>query len=401
MATPELPFNPLDPAMAVDPYPRYRQLREREPVHLSQIGAYVLTRHADVVRMLRDNDTFQHQYVAQQRARVGPAVEEEPYFDAFRRMVFVLDNPDHRRIRKLLAAAFSPARTAALRPMVAAIAEDLVAQVSPSRRIELVADLCFPLPMRVIGALLGIPDADHFTIGRYATALNPVLEFLPMSPEVLKRANEAIGELEAYFRALASARRADPTDDLFSAMVHATDDGEVLTDEELIANAVLLYIAGHETTAGATALGLLALLRNPNQLALLRRQPELRRGAVEELLRYDSPGQGTARVVMTDTVFGDVPVAAGSFVLGYLGAANRDPAVFTDPDVLDITRDASRAATWGGGAHLCLGRSLAQQELDVALQTLLERCPGLELADEPVFRPTPLMRGLDRLDLRW
>lgn len=404
MADPELePLNPLDPTMAVDPYPTYERLRREDPVHMSALGASVLTRHADVEHLLRQHETFQHQYVAQQQMRVGPQVEDEPYFDFFRRMVFVLDNPDHRRIRKLLAHAFTPGRVRELRDRATAIASDLLDEHAAARRMEVVSDLAFPFPMRVIGAIMGLPDEDHDRIGRFASALNPVLEFLPMSPEVLATANDAVGELVEYFSDLAMRRRADPTDDLFSAMVHASEDGDTLSDQELIANAILLYVAGHETTAGGTGLAIKALHDHPSQREILQADPERIPGAVEELLRYDTPGQGTARVVMADTSFGDVPVSAGSFVLGYLGAANRDPAVYADPDALDVTRDFAglpRPATWGGGPHLCIGRNLGLQEFEIVLDAVLSRCGDYEVTDAE-FRPTPLMRGLERLEIRW
>ncbi|MEM9610494.1 MAG: cytochrome P450 [Actinomycetota bacterium] len=318
-------------------------------------------------------------------------------------MILVLDNPDHWRIRKLVAKAFTPASVRAIRDRASAIAGELVDAHAAERRMDVVADFAFPFPMRVIGAILGLPDADHDVIGRYATALNPVLEFLPMSPEVLATANDAVGELTEYFTTLAAKRRAGPTDDLFSALVHATEDGDRLDDQELIANAILLYVAGHETTAGGTGLAVANLGANPAQWELLRRRPELIPNAAEELLRHDTPGQGTARVVMADTAIGDTPVAAGSFVLAYLGAANRDPDAYPDPDVLDLTRDLGslpRPATWGGGAHFCLGRHLALHEFEIALETLLSRCPGYEI-EALEHRPTPLMRGLERLEIRW
>ena len=397
------PLNPLDPAMAVGPYPTYARLRATDPVHMSALGAFVLTRHADVEKLLGDDETFQHQYVAQQHMRVGPEVESEPYFDYFQRMVFVLDSPDHRRIRKLLHRAFTPARVREISERAAAIANALIDEHAAARRMDLVKDFAFPFPMRVIGAIMGLPDADHDKIGGFATALNPVLEFLPMSPEILATANNAVGELAEYFTALAAERRAEPTDDLFSAMVHASEDGDTLNDRELIGNAILLYIAGHDTTAGGIGLTTLNLDRHPSQRQLLRTRPELIPNAVEELLRYDTPGQGTARVVMADTTFANTTVPAGSFVLGYLGAANRDPEAYDDPDTLDITRDFAslpRTATWGGGPHLCLGRNLALQEFEIVLKSLLNRCPDLTV-DNAEFRPTPLMRGLERLDVHW
>ena len=397
------PMNPLDPQLAVDPYPTYARLRGEDPVHLTAFGVHALTRHADVTTVLRDTVTFRHCYVAQQTARVGAGVEDEPYFGYLRRMAFVLDDPDHRRVRRLLQGAFTPARVNAMRTQTVAIANELVDAHAGARAMDVVADFAFPLPMRVIGTILGIPVADHALIGTDATALNPVLEFLPMSPEVLTRANEAVQALAAHFGDLAEARRREPTDDLFSAMVHAAVDGERLTKDELIANAILLYIAGHETTAGATGLALLALHRNPDQFALLKARPDLIPAAADELLRYDSPGQGTARVLTADATFSDTTLPAGSMVLAYLGAANRDGDVYPQPDRLDIERDFTsqpKPATWGGGAHLCLGRALALQEMEAMLEVFTQRCPDLTV-DSFTFRPTPLMRGLEHLHIHW
>ena len=399
------PFNPLDPRLTVDPYPLYTKLREAEPVHMSAMGAYVLTRYADVKQMLADNQTFQHQYVTQQKARVGDGVLQESYFDYFRRMIFVLDDPDHRRIRKLVQKAFTPKRVRELRERATHIANDLIDRKSDVREMDFVTEFAHPFPIRVIGNILGMPEADHARIGEYATALNPVLEFLPMSAEVLAKANNAVEELVEYFTVLAAKRRAEPSDDLFSALVHACEDDDFLSNKELIANAILLYVAGHETTAGGTGLALLSLHRNRPQLERLKADPQQLAGAVEELLRYDTPGQGTARVVTSDTRFGETAINAGCMVLGYIGAANRDPEAYSMPDQLDITRDFDvqpRPLTWGGGAHFCLGRLLALQEIEVALEVFFARCPQFEIcSDQPEFRPTPLMRGLANLRIRW
>ena len=397
-------FNPLDPQLTVDPYPLYAELRGREPVHLSAMGVHVLTRYDDVKQMLSDGETFQHQYVAQQKQRTGEHVADQPYFDYFRRMIFVLDNPDHRRLRKLATQAFTPKRVRELRQRAEHIANELFDQGAASGGMDFVSDFSYPFPLRVIGNVLGVPDADHMKIGEYATALNPVLEFLPMTDEVLAKANHAVEALADYFSDLAAKRRQNPTDDLFSALVHATEDGESLSNQELIANAILLYVAGHETTAGGTALALLSLHRNPDQLDLLKANPSLIPGSIEELLRYDTPGQGTARVVMKQATFGEHTVEAGNAVLGYLGAANRDPEVYDDPNKLDLRRDLSKARplTWGGGSHLCLGRNLALQEFEVAFSVLLTRHPDVRVTvDEPAFRETPLMRGLNSLPIEW
>jgi len=398
-------FNPLDPQLAVDPYPAYAALRQEDPVHMSALGAYVLTRYEDVSRLFADTESFQHQYVTQQKVRAGDEVQAQPYFGYFRRMIFVSDDPNHLRLRKLMNKAFTLRRIRDLRGRAEQIASDLMAAQSASREMDFIRDFTYPFPLRVIGTILGIPDADHETIGGHAAAVTPLTEFLPLAPDVLARANEAVQILAEYFTDLANKRRQESTEDLFSAMVHAAEDGKTLSTDELIANAILLYIAGHETTAGGTGLALLSLHRNPDQWQLLKEQPDLIPAAVEELLRYDTPGQGSARVTTTDVTFGDVDISAGNIILGYLGAANRDPEAYSDPDRLDVTRDYStlpRPATWGGGAHMCLGRMLALQEFEVALTLLITKFPGLTVEEEGLrFRPTPLMRGVQTLPIHW
>ena len=395
-------FNPLAPEMAVDPYPHYHELRRRDPVHQSPLGFWFLTRHADIAAFFADR-TLEHRYVRTQIQRLGEGVTEQPYFEMFAHMVFILDNPDHRRIRSLFTAAFTPRRVAEMHQRVEAIADDLITAKAAQREMELVADYAYQLPLRVIGEFLGVPQDDHARIAEWVHALNPVLEFLPMSDEVLAKANEATGVLADYFADLTAKRRHDPQDDLLSAMVHAEEEGERLTETELIANAILLYLAGHETTTGGTGLAVLALHRNPDQLAQLQADPGLLPNAVRELLRYDSAGQATARVTTVPTSFSDVEIPEGQVVVAWIGAANRDPEVFADPDRLDLHRPVERdLMTFGGGAHYCLGHALARQELEVSLATLLRRCPELRLETlDPPFRETSLMRGVLQLPATW
>ena len=398
-------FNPLDPQLAIDPYSAYTNLRDQEPVHMSALGAYVLTRYKDVSKLLSDGETFQHQYVTQQKLRAGPDVEKEPYFDYFRRMIFVSDDPAHRRLRLLVSKAFTVKRVQELRTRAEQIAQALMEDKAAQRRMDFIHDFTLPFPLRVIGTILGIPEEDHDTIGAHATALNPVLEFLPMAPDVLAKANNAVELLAEYFADLAAKRRAKPTDDLFSALVHATEDGDTLSNEELIANAILLYVAGHETTAGGSGLALLSLHKNPDQWQSLKENPDRIPSAIEELLRYDTPGQGTARVATQETAFSGVHIPEGSILLGYIGAANRDPEAFPNPNRLDFERDFKqqpRPLTFGGGAHMCIGRLLAMQEYEVALSLLCTEYSDLEVDDAALeFRPTPLMRGLEHLPVRW
>lgn len=396
-------FNPLAPEMAVDPYPAYHELRRRHPVHLSPLGFWFLSRRADVAAFFADR-RLQHRYVQTQTMRLGDRVLSEPYFEVFSRMVFVLDNPEHHRIRSLFTSTFTPRRVSAMRDRVQLIADELIDRNERDRAMDLVADFAYPFPVRVIGDLLGVPPDDQARIGDWVHALNPVLEFLPMSDEVLARANEATGHLAEYFGDLAAKRRHDPHDDLFSAMVHAEEDGERLSEAELVANAILLYLAGHETTAGGTGLAVLALHRNPTQLALLQADPgALLPNAVRELLRYDTPGQATARVSTEPVSFSGTEIPAGQVIVAWIGAANRDPEAFAEPDRLDLRRSFEHDhASFGGGAHYCLGHALARQELEVALGTLLRRCPGLTLETlDPQFRETSLMRGIVSLPVHW
>lgn len=326
---------------------------------------------------------------------------DEPYFALFRRMVFILDNPDHRRIRQLFTGIFSLKRVTGLRAQVEDIANQLLDPFSDVRRMDLIADFAKPLPTRVIGELLGVPEADQIRIGDLAGALNPLLEFLPMSPGVLVVANNAVIKLAQYFRDLAATKRAQPGDDLYTAIVH-TADGAGLDGDELIANAIIMYIGGHETTAGAIGLAVLALHRNPEQLAMLKADPNLRSGAVDELLRYDAPGQATGRVPMEPVTFGDTTIPPGNGVVAYIRAANRDPAAYANPDALDIRCIVESPTSFGGGAHYCIGHSLARRELEVALGTLLRRRPDMQFATlDPRFRPTPLMRDVAELQVAW
>ena len=394
-------FNPLDPALSIDPYPHYARLRETEPIHVSPLGYTLLMRQVDIAEALA-SPSCEHQYALTQMMRAGEGVVDEPYFKIFQLMVFVLDNPGHVRVRKLFTAWFTPRRVAAMRPTVEAIANGLLDKVQAEGSMDLIADFALPFPMQVIGDLLGIPTADHARIGELAHALNPVLQFLPMDESTLAAANAAVVKLAEYFRELADAKRETPDESLFASMVQAAAE-ESISDEELIANAILMYVAGHETTAGATGLAILALHRNPEQLALLAGDRSLLRGAVNELLRYDAPGQATARVTIAPLQLADAVIPAGTGIVAYLGAANRDPAAFSDPDRLDITRlNDGAMMTFGRGAHFCLGNALALQELEVALDTLLTRFPGMKLATlDPEFRTTALMRGLQSLTVSW
>lgn len=395
-------FDMFAPEMCVDPYPHYAAMRDVDPVHESALGFVMLFRHADVRAFFADK-TLEHQYAMTQQLRGGPESLGQPYYDVFRRMVFVMDNPDHRRVRLLFAKSFTPVQIKKLYDDVTVIANELIDPVEGDGGMDFISDFAMPLPIRVIGQLLGVPVSDQDRIGLLSHALNPVLQFLPMDAATQAKANDAVAEMTAYFGELADVKRRHPADDLLTQMVTAVDESEVLTDDELVANAILLYIAGHETSAGAGGLALLALHRHPDQLALLKADHGLIPDAVDELLRYDAPGQATARITTAPIVFGDDEIPAGRGVVAWIGAANRDPAKYPEPDVLDVRRRPEHVVTFGGGAHYCIGQALARQELQVTCEVLLNRLPGLVVhgLDTPAYRDTSLMRGLTTLPVTW
>ena len=394
-------FDMFAPEMCVDPYPHYAAIRRSDPIHESALGYFMLFRYADVARFFTDK-SLEHQYAMTQQMRGGPGVVEQPYYEVFRRMVFVLDNPDHRRVRLLFAKSFTPAQIRQLHGRVVAIADGLLDAVIDDGGMDFVADFAVPLPIRVVGALLGVPRQDQDRIGRISHLLNPVLQFLPMDDATMNDANAAVIELTGYFRDLADHKRRNPADDLLTQMVAAVDENEMLDDDELVANAILLYLAGHETSAGAGGLALLALHRHPDQLAILAQDRSLIPNAVTELFRYDASGQATARVTTTPVTFGENEIPAGRGIVAWIGAANRDPDKYPEPDVLDVRRQIDHIVTFGGGAHYCLGQALARQELAVTLEVLFDRLPDLRLTDmDPPHRETSLMRGLTALPVAW
>jgi len=396
MATTEILFNPLLPEFHADPYPFYRRLREEDPVHQSPLGFWVLTRYDDCVTALRD-PRFGREAFAQLLADVygdGTGVGALPRSMLFR------DPPDHTRLRGLVSKAFTPRVIDQMREHIQEIVDRLLDRMQPAGAMDVIADLAYPLPVTVICEMLGVPLSDHESIRDWSADIARSLDAigLPSDTEIVERGRVARRAIGDYFRALVPRRRADPRNDLLTGLIAAEEQGDKLSEGEVIAMCVLLFIAGHETTVNLIGNGLLALLRHPEQLARLRQDPALVPAAVEELLRYDSPVQRTARITMADVEMGGKPIAKGAMVVTALGAANRDPAQFTDPDRLDVTRKDVRHVSFGYGIHFCLGAPLARVEGQVALGTLLKRAPGLALAEtSPEWRESSVLRGLKRL----
>ncbi len=392
----------MRPEFIADPYPLYGRLRRWSPVHhLAELNVEVCTRYADVVTILSD-PRFQKQDPDDGRP-IAPS--------GMQRSMLMLDPPDHSRLRALVNRAFTPKVVAALRPRIADIASGLLeavtARTGPAAgRADLVADFAFPLPATVIAELLGVPVADHDRFHAWSSRIVNITD-ATRPPEVRADAAAAQRELRAYFAELIAARHAAgpaaPHDDFLAGLIAAEEAGDRLTLDEVLAMCALLLVAGHETTANLIASGTLTLLRHPDQLATLRRDPSLAANAVEELLRFESPVQRTGRRTNAPVELSGHRLPRGTTVVALLGAANRDPAIFPHPDRLDLRRaNANHHLAFGRGIHFCLGSPLARLEAEVALPMLLERLPRLALdTDRPEWRPNSTIRSLRALPVRF
>ena len=390
-------FSPT-PEQRDDPYPAYAYLRSEAPVHRSEsLEAWVCSRYADVTAVLGDRRVSSTPDLSQ---GWGGASSDEagPTLDVLGRVLLFMDGEEHARIRRLINKAFTPKAVERLRGRVATIADGLLDRAAATGRFELVDDFAFPLPVTVIADMLGVPPGDHADFREQVPKLTPLLEF-NCGPEAFERAGEAVWFFAAYFLPLFEARRSEPTDDLISALVHAEIDGDHLDPVDALVTCILLLGAGHETTMNLLGNGLLALLRNRDQLEILRQRPEIAPAAVEELLRYDSPVQLTVRRLTEDMEVGGQTIAAGEELTLLLGAANHDPANVDHPDRLDLERSDCRHVAFSHGPHFCLGAALARLEAEVAFTTMLQRLPALELDGEAHFRPTTTLRGLTDLRL--
>jgi len=398
-------FNPLSPEFIRDPYPYYRRLRDHDPLWPSPFGYRLASRHADIASILRDR-RFGKSYAERMAKRYGEhAMEEEPAFRTMRVWMLNLDPPDHTRLRGLVVKAFTARRVEEMRPRIEAIVDETIDRIEARGTMDVISDFALRLPVTVICDMLGIPDEDRerfFDRSRDVDG-GRLLDPVPMTRAELDAANERSEASMDYFRHLFALRRAEPGDDLTTQLVYAEEQGQKLSEEELVANINLLFGAGHETTVNLIGNGLLALHRNPDQLRLLRERPELGPNAVEELLRYDSSVQLTGRTAQQDVVVSGVEIKAGDGVLCLIGAGNRDPAVYDQPERLDITRTRIEPLSFGGGIHYCLGAQLARIEGEIAIATLLRRLPRLTLdnIEEPEWRPTFVLRGLKQLVAHW
>ena len=400
-------FNPFDPAFRADPYPFYARLRELDPAHLTPFGFVVLTRYEDVVRTLRGNE-FSRDVEASATQTDDPARELRR--ERLRRLraegqtaknILNLDPPDHTRLRRLVSLAFTPSAIERLRPRIEQLVDDILDRAAERGSMELVDELAFPVPFQVISDLLGMPTEREAEIREWSQTLTAAIE--PTADETtLAAADEAAEKIGRYLDEVIADRRQHLGEDLLSQLLVVEEAGDRLSPAELRSFVVLLYIAGHETTVNLIGNGVLALLRHPDELRRWRDDRSLDGTAIDELLRYDGPVQQTVRIPIQPVRYGDVEVAPGTTVMTVLGAANHDPAMFDEPEVLRLERpNAGRHVAFAAGIHYCLGASLAKLEATVAITSVIRRFPDLALAGEPHWRDRLTIRGVDHLPLSW
>ena len=363
------------------PYDKYEELRRKDPVHrLRMINAWVLTEYEDVNEILRDHQRFGRDY--------GGDSEYKSLLD--------LDPPDHTRIRSLVSKAFTPRSVAELKPRIEQIVDDLLDAVEDQGRLDLISAFAYPLPVTVIAEMLGVPaeDMDRFRgwSNDVALSVEPTV-----NDEQSRRIQEAGEKLYEYFEGIIEQRRKRPEDDMISALLAVEEEGDRLTHEELLSTLLLLLVAGNETTRNLIGNGMLALMRHPDQLRRLQDDPSLMDSAIDEMLRYDSPVQLDGRMVKEDVEIRGKRIKAGQRAICLIGAANRDPSVFTEPQKLDIGRRERSHISFGRGIHHCLGAPLAVLEGKIAFEGLLDRFSSIRLLEEPRYRDQVVLRGVEEL----
>ncbi|MDH6111028.1 cytochrome P450 [Kitasatospora sp. MAP12-15] len=394
-------FDPWSAQFIAHPYDAYAELREQAPVcRYEPTGQWLISRYEDVSALLRDRRlgrTYTHRFSHQEFGQQEPDPAHEPFHTLNSNGLLDLEAPDHTRIRRLVSKAFTPRMVQSLRPTVARLADELVGALLADGGGDLIAAVAEPLPVAVIAEMLGVPPADRGLLRPWSAAITGMFELNP-TPETAQRAVDASVEFSDFLRALIRERRRQPGTDLISALIQAQDEGDALSEQEMVSTCVLLLNAGHEATVNTTGNGWWALFRNPEQLALLRSDvPAHLPTAIEELMRYDTPLQMFERWVLEDIEVGGVRIPRGSEVALLFGSANRDPARFADPDRLDVTRADNPHLSFGAGIHFCLGAPLARLELTESYGALLRRAPALTLTAEPRWQPGYVIRGLTEL----
>ncbi|MEV7137115.1 cytochrome P450 [Streptomyces tauricus] len=393
-------FDPWDQTFLADPYPAYADLRTHGRIHYYEpTDQWLVPHHADVSTLLRDRRlgrTYQHRFTHEDFGRTAPPPEHEPFHVLNDHGMLDLEPPDHTRIRRLVSKAFTPRTVERLRPYVDRLASELVGELVAAGGGDLLTVVAEPLPVAVIAEMLGIPESERAQLRPWSADICGMYELSP-SEETAERAVRASVEFTEFLRELIAVRRKEPGDDLISGLIAAYDEGDRLSEQEMISTCVLLLNAGHEATVNATVNGWWALFRHPEQLAALRADRGLVGTAVEELMRYDTPLQLFERWVLDEIEIDGTVIPRGSEVALLFGAANHDPAVFAEPETLDLSRAENPHISFSAGIHYCIGAPLARIELAASMGALLAQAPSLRLAAEPSRKPNFVIRGLEGL----
>lgn len=402
-------FDPHAIEYEQQPYEVFRRFQQMDPVHLGisqdpSAESWYFFAYADVAAGLKDARLIHERLrlmPPDAQAAAAQAAASVPFFRLAGSFLVSMDPPSHTRLRALISQAFTPHVVEQLRGFIEATANELLDRVVPAKRMDLIADYAGPLPLRVIGHMLGVPVEDYPKFREWSAALSATIE--DSSPATLQKAMQASDELCIALRAVIEERRRTPQADLVSNLVAAEADGARLSEDELLATCMLLLVAGHETTANLIGNGTLALLRHPDQLEMLRTDSGLIPNAVEEMLRYDAPGRIAVRWAAEEIAIAGKTIKRGDRVALVVGAANHDPAVFEDPDKFDVKRNAARHLSFGMGIHYCLGAPLARLEGTIAFATLIDRLTSIEMvvSDEPRWQKRTSLHGLEHLHLTW
>jgi len=408
------------PDIRSNPYPFYQQLREQDPVHWDEeMGFWALTRYSDIDALYTDNRFSRAQGLMRGFDRLSVHDQEiaRPVYHSFSKTMFYADPPYHTHLRGLMNGAFTPRRVEHLRPVIQQIVDELLDAVQTKGTMDIIPDLAYPLPVMVIAELLGLPAKDRARFKKWSDDLFAILGTMRKASHLMEQAVQSLREMTDYVTVLSHERRANPKDDLLSALVSvANDDGHplplhptgqlthqqaaasALTQEELVANVNILLSTGHETTTHLIGNGILTLLQHPDQLQKIKDQPALLDPAIEEILRYENPVQITYRSAVEDAEIDGKLIRKGNLVNTIIGSANRDPQRFTNPDRFDILRNGGRHLSFGLGIHFCIGASLVRLEAEITFETILRRFPHLQLAAESLeWQEHPVFRGLKSL----
>ncbi len=394
-------YHLLDPEVLANPYPLYQRLRREDPVHWDPyLHAWVVTRYADVLTVFQ-RFSAQRTPTPEQLTTLGLA-SLAPLAQVMVRQMLFLDPPAHARVRGLASQAFTPRRVERLRSHIQDITHSLLDAVQDKGQMEMIADLARPLPAIVTAELLGVPISDWRQLTAWSADFAQVLGNFQHNPERAPQVLRSLGEMTAYFQAAVAQQRVHPREGLIGALLNAEVDGDRLSEEEVVANTIVTMVGGQETTTNLIGNGILTLLRHPEELERLREDLSLLPPAVEELLRYESPSQHTARLAPEDVVLGGKLIGKRQAVIAVMGAANRDPERFAEPDRLDLGRQDNRHVAFAWAAHFCFGAPLARIEGQVALEAVLRRMPGLRLAGGPLqWRENLGLRGLTALPVKF